>query len=120
MRAHGCSAEAHRIAFGFSPPDDRYFATLSAGRYDFDWETNFPRTRGINHVVQIVHRPGDQMSFVSESIGPDDRGGVRLTLLAAWFRDCDRFISVGKAWAVEPFAMASGHARGMLRYDFRS
>src|SRR5271163_2640763 len=27
MRAHGCSAEAHRIAFGLSPPDDPYFAT---------------------------------------------------------------------------------------------
>jgi hypothetical protein len=55
---------------------------LSAARYDFGWETNFPRTRGINHVVQVVLRPGDQMSFVSESIGPDDKGGVRLTPLA--------------------------------------
>src|SRR6476619_6715084 len=27
MRPHICSGEAHRIAFGFSPPDDLYFAT---------------------------------------------------------------------------------------------
>ena len=27
MRPHISSDEAHRIAFGFSPPDDRYFAT---------------------------------------------------------------------------------------------
>ena len=27
MRPHICSDEAHRIAFGFSPPDDPYFAT---------------------------------------------------------------------------------------------
>ena len=27
MRPHTSSDEAHRIAFGFSPPDDRYFAT---------------------------------------------------------------------------------------------
>src|SRR5450631_3144079 len=27
MRRHIWSEEAHRIAFGFSPPDDRYFAT---------------------------------------------------------------------------------------------
>ena len=27
MRPHTTSDEAHRIAFGFSPPDDRYFAT---------------------------------------------------------------------------------------------
>ena len=51
------------------------------------------------------------MSFVSESIGPDDKGGVRLTPLAAWLHDCDRFIAGGKAWAVDPFAMANRHAR---------
>ena len=27
MRQHTCADEAHRIAFGFSPPDDPYFAT---------------------------------------------------------------------------------------------
>src|ERR1035437_4649761 len=27
VRPHTSSDEAHRIAFGFSPPDDRYFAT---------------------------------------------------------------------------------------------
>jgi hypothetical protein len=85
-------------------------ATIGLNTGTFGWETNFPRTRGINHIVQVLHRPVDQMSFVSESIGPDDKGGVRLTPLAAWLRDCDRFISVGKAWAVDPFAMANRHA----------
>jgi hypothetical protein len=86
-------------------------ATIGLNIGDFGWETNFPRTRGINHIVQVVHRPADQMSFVSESIGPDDKGGVRLTPLTAWLRDCVRFIAVGKAWAVDPFAMANRHAR---------
>src|SRR5271156_7118955 len=27
MRPHICSDEAHKIAFGFSPPDELYFAT---------------------------------------------------------------------------------------------
>jgi hypothetical protein len=86
-------------------------ATIGLNIGDFGWETNLPRTRGINHIVQVVHRPADQMSFVSESIGPDDKGGVRVTPLAAWLRDCDRFIAVGKAWAVDPFAMANRRAR---------
>jgi hypothetical protein len=41
----------------------------------------------------------------------DDKGGVRLTSLAAWLRDCDRVIAVGKAWAVDPVAMANRHTR---------
>jgi hypothetical protein len=86
-------------------------ATIGLNMGNIGWETNFLRTRSINHIVQVVHRPVDQTSFVSESIGPDGEGGVRLTPLAAWLRGCDRFISNGKAWAVEPFAMANRHAR---------
>jgi hypothetical protein len=86
-------------------------ATIGLNIGDFGWETNFPRTRGINHIVQVVHRPADLMPFVSESIGPDNKGGVRLTPLAAWLRNFDRFIAVGKAWAVDPFAMANRHTR---------
>jgi hypothetical protein len=86
-------------------------ATIGLNVGDFGWETNFPRTRGINHIVQVVHRPADRIPFVSESIGPDNKGGVRLTPLAAWLRDFDRFIAVGKAWAVDPFAMANRHIR---------
>jgi hypothetical protein len=86
-------------------------ATIGLNIGNFGWETNFPRARGINHIVQLVHRPADQTSFVSESIGPDDKGGVRLTPLAAWLRDCHSFIAVGKAWAVDPFAMANRHGR---------
>ena len=72
-------------------------ATIGLNIGNFGWETNFPRARGINHIVQLVHRPADQMSFVSKSIGPDDKGGVCLTPLAAWLRDCHRFIAIGKA-----------------------
>ena len=58
-------------------------ATIGLNIGNFVWETNFPRARGINHIVQLVYRPADQMSFVSESIGPDDKGGVRLTPLGS-------------------------------------
>ena len=86
-------------------------ATIGLNIGDFGWETNFPRTRGINHIVQVVHRPADQISFVSESIGPDNKGGVRLTPLDARLRDFDCYIAAGKAWAVDPFSMANRHAR---------
>jgi hypothetical protein len=86
-------------------------ATVGLNIGDFGWEINFPRTRGINHIVQVVRRPTDQIPFVSESIGPENKGGVRLTPLAAWLRDFDRFIAVGKAWAVDPFAMANRLSR---------
>jgi hypothetical protein len=53
-------------------------ATIGLDIGDFSWTTNFPRARGINHIVQVVRRPTDQIPFVSESIGPDNKGGVRL------------------------------------------
>jgi hypothetical protein len=58
-------------------------ATIGLNIGDFGWEINFPRTRGINHIVQVVRRPTDQIPFVSESIGQENKGGVRLTPLAA-------------------------------------
>jgi hypothetical protein len=84
-------------------------ATIGLNLGDFGWETNFPRTRGINHIVQVVRRPADQIPFVSESIGPDDKGGVRLMPIDQWLATFNVFISAGKAWAVDPFAMANRH-----------
>jgi hypothetical protein len=82
------------------------YATIGLNLGTLGWETNFPRTRGINHIVQIVRRPTDQIPFVSEAIGPDDKGGVRLTPLDTWLTTFDHRISAGAAWAVDPFAMA--------------
>lgn len=43
------------------------YATIGLNLGNFGWESNFPRTRGINHIVQVVRRPADQVPFVSES-----------------------------------------------------
>jgi hypothetical protein len=83
------------------------YATIGLNLGTFGWETNFPRTRGINHIVQVVRRPADQMPFVSEAIGPDDNGGVRLMPLDQWLAAFNSCISAGDAWAVDPFAMAN-------------
>jgi hypothetical protein len=81
-------------------------ATIGLDIGDFSWTTNYPRTRGINHIVQVVRRPADQAAFVSESIGPDGKGGIRLMPLDTWLDAFRPFIAAGKAWAVDPFAMA--------------
>ena len=86
-------------------------ATIGLDIGSFGWTSNFPRTRGINHIVQVVRRPDDQARFVSEAIGPDDRGGVRLTPLAEWLERFAPAINADKAWAVDPFAMAN-HTTG--------
>lgn len=83
------------------------YATIGLNLGTFGWETNFPRTRGINHIVQVVRRPADQMPFVSEAIGPDDKGGVRLMPIDQWLAAFNSCISGGNAWAVDPFAMAN-------------
>jgi hypothetical protein len=88
-----------------------YYATIGLDLGSFGWESNFPRTRGINHIVQVVRRPADQMSFVSESIGPDDKGGVRLMPVDQWLAAFSDSIAAGKAWAVDPFAMANRNRR---------
>jgi hypothetical protein len=85
------------------------YATIGLNIGDFGWETNFPRKRGINHIVQLVRRPADQIQYVSESIGPDDKGGVRLMRIDDWLATFSSCISAGKAWAVDPFAMANRH-----------
>jgi hypothetical protein len=78
------------------------------------WQANRPRLRGINHIVQLVRRPADGARFVSESYG-DASNGVRLTPLDAWLSDWRAEIADGRAWAVDPFAMADPAAAWMLR-----
>jgi hypothetical protein len=83
------------------------YATIGLNLGTFGWETNFPRTRGINHIVQVVRRPADRMPLVSEAIGPDDKGGVRLMPIDQWLAAFNSCIAGGNAWAVDPFAMAN-------------
>ena len=85
------------------------YATIGINLGTLGWETNFPRTRGINHIVQVVRRPADQMPFVSEAMGPDGKGGLRLMPIDQWLAAFDHCISGGNAWAVDPFAMADRH-----------
>jgi hypothetical protein len=87
------------------------YATIGLNLGTLGWETNFVRTRGINHIVQMVRRPADQMPFVSEAIGPDDKGGLRLMPIEQWLAAFDHCISAGNAWAVDPFGMANRHGK---------
>lgn len=69
------------------------------------WQDNHPRLRGINHITQVVRRPNDQAPFISESYSTG-RAGVQLTPLDDWLDGHAHDIQTGKAWAVDPFAMA--------------
>ncbi len=80
-------------------------ATIGVNEGYFTWQENHPRMRGINHIAQVVRRPADQAPFVSESYSTDP-GGVRLTPLADWLNANSHHIKDGRAWAVDPFAMA--------------
>mgnify|MGYP001231026927 CR=1 FL=1 len=71
-----------------------------------EWAKNFPRSRGITHIVQVVRRPTDSAAFVSESLGRDEPKGIRLTPLDAWLESCEPSIQASDVWAVDPFAMA--------------
>ena len=72
-----------------------------------NWEQDAFRLRGIDHIVQVVRRPGDRARFVSESCGPEGQaGGVRMTPLDAWLTSHEATVKAGNAWAVDPYAMA--------------
>jgi hypothetical protein len=79
-------------------------ATIGLNLGTFGWEGNRPRTRGINHVVQVVRRPGDDVAFVTEAVGLEERCGLFLTPLADWLAWAQPFIRDGRAWAADPFA----------------
>ncbi len=89
-------------------------ATIGLNEGYFTWQENRSRLRDINHIVQVVRRPADQAPFVSESY-PTGQGGVRLTPLADWLDARTRDIRAGKAWAVDPFAMADPFSTWVAR-----
>ena len=80
-------------------------ATIGINEGYFAWQENHPRLRGINHIVQVLRHPSDDAAFVSES-HPSGAGGVRLTSLTEWIDANASHIEAGRAWAVDPFAMA--------------
>ena len=84
-------------------------ATIGLNEGYFGWQENYPRVRGINHIVQVLRRGADDAAFVSES-HPTGQGGVRLTPLTDWLDVNAPHIQGGRAWALDPFAMASAAA----------
>ncbi len=80
-------------------------ATIALNEGCFSWQENFPRPRGINHIVQIVRRPDDDAPFVSESYSSHPPG-IRLTPLADWLAARSSSFQSGKAWGVDPFTIA--------------
>jgi hypothetical protein len=80
MRPHISSDEAHRIAFGFSPPDDRYFATRLR---DGLGERGRTPLRSRTERQQRVWQAADQVGFgtcrgerkANAARGLDDTGG---------------------------------------------
>ena len=80
-------------------------ATMGINEGYYAWQENRPRLRGINHVAQVVRRPADQVAFVSESYSTEPVG-VRLTPLGDWLDARSTEIQAGRAWAVDPFALA--------------
>ena len=72
-------------------------ATIGVNEGYFAWQENYPRLRGINHIVQVLRGPADDSAFVSES-HPSGEGGVRLTPLADWLDVNAPHIQGGRAW----------------------
>ena len=84
-------------------------ATIGVNEGYFSWQENYPRVRGINHIVQVLRHPADGTALVSESY-PSGPGGVRLTPLTDWLNANAPHIAAGRAWAVDAFAMAGATA----------
>lgn len=72
-----------------------------------EWAKNYPRSRGITHIVQVVRRPADDAPLVSESLGWNEPQGIRLTPLHEWLALAEQHARAGEIWAVDPFAMAT-------------
>lgn len=92
--------EGDAITLDTLPP----FATIGLRQGGGAWATNYPRPRGITHVVQIVRRTDDGVPFVSEAQGWADPYGLRLTPLDAWLDLTHDYLKRGDAWAVDAFA----------------
>lgn len=79
-------------------------ATIGLNLGHSGWETNHPRPRGINHIVQVVRRPSDGAAFVSEALGFPKRRGVLLTPLGEWLDWSKAWIKAGTVYAGAPFS----------------
>jgi hypothetical protein len=84
-------------------------ATIGLRMGEPAWAANYPRPRGITHIVQVVRRPEDDAAFVSEAIGLAP-SGIRLTGLSDWLASWQPSIQAGEAWAVDPFRPAAGRS----------
>lgn len=82
-------------------------ATIGLKIGEPSWATNHPRTRGINHIVQIVRRPEDGAPFISESFGGGVLPGCTLTPLEQWLFHSQSGLVASEMWAVDPFRLAS-------------
>lgn len=98
-RRSGFVLSGDQIAVAELPP----YATIGLQQGGGAWAKNHPRPRGITHVVQIVHRPGDHAPFVSEAQGMEQPYGIRLLPLAEWIEQSRDSLHVDKAWAVDTF-----------------
>lgn len=89
----------HITATGLPP-----YATIGVQQGGGAWAKNHPRPRGITHVVQVVHRPGDHAPYVSEAQGMTKPYGLRLLPLTEWIERTRDYLKPDMAWAVAPFA----------------
>lgn len=80
------------------------YATIGLQQGGGAWAKNHPRPRGITHVVQLVHRPGDHAPYVSEAQGMRQPYGLRLLPLAEWIEQTRDYLKPDMAWAVAPLA----------------
>jgi hypothetical protein len=80
-----------------------------------DWASNHPRLRGINHIVQVVRRYGDDAAFVSESFGGLVSPGICLTPLEEWLVQAQPRLDAGEMWAVDPFLLASNQEADRIK-----
>nr|WKF59244.1 hypothetical protein HUO10_003753 [Paraburkholderia busanensis] len=81
-------------------------ATIGLKMGNPPWASNYPRIRGITHIVQIVRRPEDSAPFVSESFGGAVSPGISLTPLDDWLARFDPHLCAGEMWAVDPFRLS--------------
>jgi len=82
-------------------------AAIGVKQGDPAWARNYPRSRGITHIVQVVRRPIDDAPMVSESLGWIEPYGIRLTPLDEWLVLARPHMQAGEIWAVDPFAMTT-------------
>jgi hypothetical protein len=82
-------------------------ATIGLKMGEPAWANNYPRSRGITHIVQVVCRPEDGARFVSQSFGGSVSPGISLTPLDEWLASTEDSRRAGEMWIVDAFRLAS-------------